>query len=71
MKTTHHFQKALPTEYPFLAVSKSNGAIVLFTDSQKGVCVHSGGMSQLGDYSTTWSMQAFEPMTGQLTLENN
>ena len=72
MKSIISFDGKKPAiTYPCLMISTWNGTVVLFTADSKGTCVHAGKTNILGEHSTMWGMDLFEPFNGTITLSND
>lgn len=56
-------------KYPCLGIYPS-GSIVLFSDLNTGVCLHSERLGdKAGDYNDSWG-DHWQPFTGSITLSN-
>jgi len=57
-------------KYPCLMIT-TDGLIVLFSDKGKGTVVHTESNTNyiLGTYGSYWSMEAFKPYSGRVTIE--
>jgi hypothetical protein len=65
--------KQAELEYPCLKTKKDTEGhtIVLFSSFREGTCVHTTRPQNfVGDYSTNWGEEFFEPFTGELVLKN-
>ena len=60
-------------EYPALMIGAVSGVVVLMRGYARGTVVHKSGSTvhDIGEYSSTWSMESFEPFTGTITLSND
>lgn len=60
------------TPFPKLMISES-GTIVLFQESDKGVCLKDGCLTfkKVGQYTNDWSMHYFTDFDGKVTLSND
>ena len=58
------------SSYPKLMISKEDGAIVLFTGYEEGVCLRVGEDDVFGEHSSVWNMSVFSDFNGSITLSN-
>ena len=74
-------QKEQKQKYPYLGIHKRLGMVVLFTEKETGVVVHSAKDVRPLGYVTgykrndrglpCWAEKDFEPLKGKITLEND
>jgi hypothetical protein len=68
-------EKQEKSKYPYLGVSKHDGDIVFFSDSETGMCIASKNKSRIGQYlakgSTSWDEDYFKKLNGKVILEND
>ena len=65
--------------FPGLYVSEKTGKVILMTDPGQGCILgmdtsnpnHKEFPCSIGEYSTTWQMDAFKPFHGTVTLTSN
>ena len=57
-------------KFPKLMIH-TDGTIVFFSESEKGVCVKEGGNTRVGFLATTYCMSDFTDFEGTITLSND